>query len=80
MLMHAKIYALLTAAIYEHAVKDPCFNTLFFVLPFVRLTAFHLGDSFRLCTSKSDKSFSRRIVLKEYVRKLTGNKQSYLRF
>lgn len=68
MLMHVKIYALLTA-IYEHALKDSCLNTLFFVLPFVRLTAFHLGDSFRLRMSKSDKSFSGRIVLKEYVQK-----------
>lgn len=65
--MNTKIYALLTAAIYEHALKDPCLNTLFFVLPFVRLTAFHLGDSFRLRTSKSDKSFSGRMASKEYV-------------
>jgi len=75
--MNAKIYALLTAAIYEHALKDLCLNTLFFVLPFVRLTAFHLGNSFRLRMSKSDKSFSERMTSKEYLQKLMENNQFY---
>lgn len=71
--MHVKIYASLTAAIYGHALKNPCLAALFFVLSFVRLAAlFHLGDSSRIrASSNGDKLLSEEIAWKGYVEKFT---------